>query len=89
MDTIAQINTLISLAEEMGIEVRQAALGGDGGGLCTIRGERVLFVDTTADARTRLFEFIEENDRLRFFPNPAQDAALPAGVANIAWRSTQ
>ena len=54
MDTVAQINTLISLAEEMGIEVRQASLGGDGGGLCTIRGERVLFVDTTADAATRL-----------------------------------
>ena len=54
MDTVAQINILISLAEEMGIEVRHASLGGNGGGLCTIRGERVLFVDTAADAATRL-----------------------------------
>ena len=54
MDTTTQINTLISLAEAMGITVRHAALGGEGGGLCAIGGEQVLFIDTAADAATQL-----------------------------------
>jgi hypothetical protein len=54
MDKVAQINMLLSVARELGIEVRRAALGGDGGGLCAFRGRRVLFVDTDADAATTL-----------------------------------
>ncbi len=54
MDTTTQINTFISLAEAMGIKVRYAALGGEGGGLCVIGGKRVLFIDTAADAATKL-----------------------------------
>jgi len=54
MDRVAQINTLLDFARAIDIEVRHASLGGDGGGLCTIRGKRVLFVDTAADVATRL-----------------------------------
>lgn len=39
---------LLDLAERLDIDVRHAFLGGDGGGLCTLRGKRVLFVDTGA-----------------------------------------
>ncbi|MCP4590759.1 MAG: hypothetical protein GY842_08440 [bacterium] len=54
MNESAQLNQLTHLAEELGLEVRHATLGGKGGGVCTIRGRRVLFIDTTADLATRL-----------------------------------
>jgi predicted GTPase len=54
VDGTTQIAALTNLAEEIGVEVRHAALGGEGGGLCTIRGKRVLFIDTAADPATRL-----------------------------------
>ena len=39
---------LLDLAERLGIAVRQEPLGGEGGGLCQLRGKSVLFVDTSA-----------------------------------------
>ena len=54
MDTESQLAALLELAEELGIEVRQAALGGQGGGLCEVRGRRILFVDVLADWQDRL-----------------------------------
>ncbi|MCK4661149.1 MAG: hypothetical protein KAV82_16635 [Phycisphaerae bacterium] len=50
----SQIAQLAHLAQTLGIEVRYAALGGEGGGICEIRGRRVLFIDTAADTATRL-----------------------------------
>jgi hypothetical protein len=44
----------VRLFEQLGVEVRQERLGGSGGGLCQIRGRRVVFVDLDADAATRL-----------------------------------
>jgi len=52
----AQINAIIEVFERLGIEVRQERLGGSGGSLCRIRGRPVLFVDSDADAATRLDE---------------------------------
>lgn len=54
MDKVAQINRLLDFAGEIGVEVRHASLGGEGGGLCIIRGKRVLFVDTAAAVTCRL-----------------------------------
>lgn len=54
MDPTAQLRSLIRVAGDIGIQVRRARLGGDGGGLCTIRGRRVLFLDRDADAATQL-----------------------------------
>ncbi|MFH0980700.1 MAG: hypothetical protein V2A79_04075 [Planctomycetota bacterium] len=54
MDAVAQLGVLTHLAREWGIEVRHVPLDGAGGGLCVVRGRRVLFVDTTADPATRL-----------------------------------
>jgi len=48
-----RLDILLNLAEELGIALRREGLGGDGGGLCVLRGERILFVDTAADVETR------------------------------------
>jgi hypothetical protein len=54
MDATAQLDTIQRLFEQLGVEVRQERLGGSGGGLCRIRGRRVVFVDLDADVATRL-----------------------------------
>jgi len=43
------LQALLEVAENAGIEVRQTALGGQGGGLCVLRGKKILFVDVSAD----------------------------------------
>lgn len=48
MDSEGQLGELLDLAERLGVEIRRAWLGGDGGGLCVIRGKKVLFLDTAA-----------------------------------------
>ncbi len=54
MDATTQLDTIVRLFEQLGVEVRQERLGGSGGGLCQIRGRHVVFVDSDADAATRL-----------------------------------
>jgi len=44
---------LLTLAEQMGAEVRAEPMGGEGGGLCKLRGQYVLFVDLAADLVSR------------------------------------
>jgi hypothetical protein len=41
------LEELLALLEANGVKVRSEALGG-GGGLCTVKGERIFFVDTQA-----------------------------------------
>lgn len=53
MDIQAALDELIHLAEQIGVDIRREALGGEGGGLCVLRGRRVLFIDTYADLQTR------------------------------------
>jgi len=53
MELSARLEALCELAEDMGIEVRAEPMGGEGGGLCELRGRRVLFVDTLADLDER------------------------------------
>lgn len=50
----SQIDAIAELCTRLGIEFREEALGGDGGGLCAVGKNRVLFVDRDADAPTRL-----------------------------------
>jgi len=49
MENQELLKALLEVAENAGIEVRQAALGGQGGGLCVLRGEKILFIDVSAD----------------------------------------
>jgi hypothetical protein len=53
MDLQHRLDLLISIAQELGWSVRREPLGGEGGGLCVIKGQRVLFIDTMADLETR------------------------------------
>jgi hypothetical protein len=49
METQELLTELLDLAGRLGMEVRRVPLGGEGGGLCQLRGKSVLFVDSSAD----------------------------------------
>ncbi len=59
MDTTAQLNALVELLGRLGVEVRYEHLGGDGSGICEVRGRRMLFVDLDADQGTQLERCLE------------------------------
>ncbi len=42
------LEELIALLEANSVTIRNEPLGGSGGGLCTIKGEEIFFVDTQA-----------------------------------------
>jgi len=42
------LEELLHLLEGNGVTVRNEPLGGSGGGLCTVKGQRIFFVDTQA-----------------------------------------
>ncbi|MHC4332402.1 MAG: hypothetical protein ACYSUV_01470 [Planctomycetota bacterium] len=44
---------LLALLEANGVKVRSEPLGGSGGGLCTVKGEKLFFVDTQATSAER------------------------------------
>ena len=54
MDTQNLLESLMELAAQMGVEIRQVPLDGDGGGLCLLKGKRILFVDTNASLPDQL-----------------------------------
>lgn len=53
-DASSLLRTVLELLTRLEIEVREEHLGGDSGGLCTMRGRRVVFVDLDADVASRL-----------------------------------
>jgi hypothetical protein len=42
------LEELLALLESNGVTIRNEPLGGSGGGLCTVKGRQILFVDTQA-----------------------------------------
>jgi len=40
----------LALLEANGVTIRNEPLGGSGGGLCSIKGQRIFFVDTQASS---------------------------------------
>ena len=44
------LEELITLLESAGVTIRNESLGGSGGGLCTVKGQKIFFVDTQAQA---------------------------------------
>ena len=42
------LEELLELLEATNVTIRREPLGGTGGGLCTIKGEQIFFVDTQA-----------------------------------------
>jgi hypothetical protein len=53
MNLASRLESLLDVAEQIGIDVRCEQMGGDGGGMCKLRGQYVLFVDLSADLATR------------------------------------
>ena len=54
MEAEALLSELLDVAERLGVEVRRAYLGGEGGGLCRLRGKEVLFLDVSASLAEQL-----------------------------------
>ena len=48
MDDERILEELLGLLEANGVAIRKEPLGGSGGGLCSVKGEQVFFVDTQA-----------------------------------------
>ena len=44
------LEELLALLEANGVTIRNEPLGGSGGGLCSIKGQRIFFVDTQASS---------------------------------------
>jgi len=42
------LEELLVLLEANGVAIRREPLGGSGGGLCTVKGQKIFFVDTQA-----------------------------------------
>jgi len=53
LDLNEKLEALVTAAERLGVRVRREPLGGEGGGLCELRGQRLLFIDTAADLATQ------------------------------------
>ena len=54
MDAVRQLEAIRELLLRLEVEVREERLGGESGGLCVVRGRRVLFIDLDADPAVRL-----------------------------------
>ena len=52
MDTA--FDEMIDLARRMGVTVRHARLGGSGGGLASVKGQKQLFVDLDAEPQDQI-----------------------------------
>ena len=46
MDERRILDELLALLEGDGVQIRKEAMGGGGGGLCAVKGERIFFLDT-------------------------------------------
>jgi hypothetical protein len=50
MDEQTILDQLLALLKDNGVKVRSEPMGGSGGGLCTIKGQSVFFIDTEGSA---------------------------------------
>lgn len=58
-DPATQLEFILEALEILGVQIRHDRCGGSGGGLCTVRGQRILYVDLDADLMTRTERSIE------------------------------
>jgi hypothetical protein len=59
MDAGAHLEVVLELLGRLGVTVRFEHMGDGGGGLCVVRGCRIVFVDLDADIATRLERSLE------------------------------
>lgn len=53
MDIEEKLSYILQVLDRLDVTVRFESLGGEGGGLCAVKGARIVFVDVDADPRTR------------------------------------
>jgi hypothetical protein len=53
MDEQTILDELLALLKDNDIKVRSEPMGGGGGGVCTVKGQSVLFVDTDSSTAER------------------------------------
>lgn len=75
MDALTQIDTIVELLSKLDVETRREHLGGDGGGLCRIRGRAVVFIDLDADVSTQISRCV---DALAAMPEVEEKFLPPA-----------
>jgi hypothetical protein len=49
-DSISILEDLLVVLAAQGVLIRKTAMGGEGGGLCKVRGANTFFVDTQGDS---------------------------------------
>ena len=64
MDLQTKLEALVEIVKQLDITVRFVPLGGEGGGLCAVKGDRVLFIDSSADIATQCDSCITEISQL-------------------------
>jgi hypothetical protein len=69
MHTVELLGHAIDLAERAGYRLRQEWLGGNGGGGCELKGQRILFLDLALGPADQLDQVL---DALRRDPDAAQ-----------------
>jgi len=82
MEIAAQLEMVLTLLERFGTEIRHVRLGGEGGGLCVVKGCRIVFVDLDADPATRL----ERCVRALAESSDLDDQFLPPAVRELIQR---
>jgi hypothetical protein len=59
MHTVEILGYCLDLARRMGYEIRQEWLGGNGGGGCTLRGRKILFLDLALGPAEQLDQVLD------------------------------
>jgi hypothetical protein len=54
MHTVVLLSHALNLAERLGYSVRQEWIDGNGGGGCTLRGRKLIFIDLAAPPEDQL-----------------------------------
>ncbi len=59
MNIVARLEKGIIAVQNLGYSVRQEWLDGEGGGVCILRGEKILFLDLSQDINEQLDVVLE------------------------------
>jgi hypothetical protein len=79
MHTVDLLDHALTVAQSLGIKVRQDWLGGANGGICEIKGQRYLFLDVTSSPPEQLDRVL---NALQNEPRLAQ-AEIPSDLRRL------
>ncbi|HEV2971912.1 MAG TPA: hypothetical protein VGY55_18205 [Pirellulales bacterium] len=69
MHSVELLEEALDAARRIGFQIREEWFGGNGGGACTVRGRKFLFLDLNLSTRDRLEQVL---DALRADPQTAE-----------------